>query len=101
VEGLVTKLQPQVLILQCRGQNYWVLILPLPHAITYTHLLLFLLECSAWNDFNSNEDAMDETVSMDASDVGWDKSGNTATATETGWANFDNFTDIGMAASTT
>lgn len=39
--------------------------------------------------------AVDEAVSMDASDVGW---GDTASATaDTGWATFDSFTDIRMA----
>ena len=42
---------------------------------------------------------MDETVAMDASDVGWDKPENDTS--DTGWANFDSFTDIGMAAATT
>lgn len=50
----------------------------------------------AWNAFETNEVAMDETVSMDASDVGWDRAPANNTP-DTGWANFDNFTDIGMA----
>ncbi|XP_067038795.1 serine/threonine-protein phosphatase 6 regulatory subunit 3-like isoform X3 [Acropora muricata] len=45
--------------------------------------------------FDSTAVAVDEAVSMDASDVGW---GDTvATTVDTGWATFDSFTDIRMA----
>lgn len=52
----------------------------------------------AWSmAFEPNEVAIDEAVSMDASDVGW---GDTpATTEDTGWATFDSFTDIRMAPS--
>ena len=47
--------------------------------------------------FGPGEVAVDEAVSMDASDVGW---GDTPTTTaDTGWATFDSFTDIRMAPS--
>lgn len=41
--------------------------------------------------------AVDEVVSMDASDVGWGET--PTTTTDTGWATFDSFTDIRMAPS--
>lgn len=45
--------------------------------------------------FDSTTVAVDDAVSMDASDVGW---GDTvATTVDTGWATFDSFTDIRMA----
>lgn len=53
----------------------------------------------AWSlAFEPEEAAIDEAVSMDASDVGW---GDTPAATtdDTGWATFDSFTDIRMAPS--
>lgn len=53
----------------------------------------------AWSlAFEPEETAVDEAVSMDASDVGW---GDTPAATtdDTGWATFDSFTDIRMATS--
>lgn len=52
----------------------------------------------AWSmAFGPGEVAVDEAVSMDASDVGW---GDTPTTTaDTGWATFDSFTDIRMAPS--
>lgn len=53
----------------------------------------------AWSlTFEREEAAIDEAVSMDASDVGW---GDTPAATtdDTGWATFDSFTDIRMAPS--
>lgn len=57
-----------------------------------------ILNFLAWSmAFEPNEVAIDEAVSMDASDVGW---GDTPTTTEdTGWATFDSFTDIRMAPS--
>lgn len=52
----------------------------------------------AWPmSFEPNEVAVDEAVSMDASDVGWGET--PATSTDTGWATFDSFTDIRMASS--
>ena len=47
--------------------------------------------------FEPNEVAVDEAVSMAASDVGWGET--PATSTDTGWATFDSFTDIRMASS--
>ena len=61
-----------------------------------TELFFLLL---AWSlTFEREEAAIDEAVSMDASDVGW---GDTPAATtdDTGWATFDSFTDIRMAPS--
>ena len=48
--------------------------------------------------FEPEEVAVDEAVSMDASDVGWGDT-PTTTSTATGWATFDSFTDIRMAPS--
>ncbi|XP_048578383.1 serine/threonine-protein phosphatase 6 regulatory subunit 3 isoform X2 [Nematostella vectensis] len=54
----------------------------------------------SWNAFEPPEVPMDDTVAMDASDVGWaNVEPVPASETDTGWANFDSFTDIGMAAS--
>ena len=50
----------------------------------------------AWS-FEPEEVAVDEAVSMDASDVGWGET--PAATTDTGWATFDSFTDIRMAPS--
>ena len=44
---------------------------------------------------------MDEAVSVDASAVGWtDTPAGDAVETDSGWATFDNFTSINMAAGT-
>ncbi|XP_020629386.1 serine/threonine-protein phosphatase 6 regulatory subunit 3-like [Orbicella faveolata] len=52
----------------------------------------------AWSlAFEPEEVAVDEAVSMDASDVGWGET--PAATTDTGWATFDSFTDIRMAPS--
>ena len=52
----------------------------------------------AWSlSFEPEEVAVDEAVSMDASDVGWGET--PAATTDTGWATFDSFTDIRMAPS--
>ena len=58
------------------------------------HMICF----PAWSlAFEPEEVAVDEAVSMDASDVGWGET--PAATTDTGWATFDSFTDIRMAPS--
>ena len=67
-------------------------------SVEFSPHVLPLLSFPAWSmAFGPGEVAVDEAVSMDASDVGW---GDTPTTTaDTGWATFDSFTDIRMAPS--
>ena len=45
--------------------------------------------------FETGEMTADDSVTMDASDVGWGET--PTTSADTGWATFDSFTDIRMA----